>query len=255
MVNNFKVATALTRAHGHRYEARALEKPQCGLRGPSVWVWDGGRTGISCTRGSRLCSWQGGQLSALPACVDGLWGCPAQQEWRWWEGRATSLSTPDLTPPHQGSPVPKRPLPHLALKTWKVWGLRDMQKTKFYKAIILLLKNKKILKKKPQRTAKVGLVFSASLCQIPPVLMHQTKMLVLPPHFTDENRDTESLSILPQLMQLLRAGLRTGPLWLNLESRCCDDPEGVAETRRPMLSQARARTHTHTHTCACGLHL
>ena len=76
-------------------------------------------------------------------------------------------------------------------------------------------------------------------------------MLVLPPHFTDENRDTESLSILPQLMQLLRAGLRTGPLWLNLESRCCDDPEGVAETRWTMLSQAHTCIHTHTHTHTC----
>ena len=72
-------------------------------------------------------------------------------------------------------------------------------------------------------------------------------MLVLPPHITDENRDTERLSILTQLTQLLRAGLRTGPLWSNLESRCCDDPEGAAETRWPMLSLAH--THTHTHTC------
>ena len=107
------------------------------------------------------------------------------------------------------------------------------------------------MKKKTQRTAKVGLVFSASLCQIPPVLMHQPKMLVLPPRITDENRDTERLSILPQLTQLLRAGLRTGPLWSNLESRCCDDPEGAAETRWPMLSEACA----HTHTRARGLHL
>ena len=97
----------------------------------------------------------------------------------------------------------------------------------------------------------MGLAFSASLCQIPPVLTHQTQMLVLLPHITDENRDTERMSILPHLTQLLRAGLRTGPLWLNLESRCCDDPEGVAETRWPMLSQA----HTHTHTRARGLHL
>ena len=93
----------------------------------------------------------------------------------------------------------------------------------------------------------MGLAFSASLCQIPPVLTHQTQMLVLLPHITDENRDTERMSILPHLTQLLRAGLRTGPLWLNLESRCCDDPEGVAETRWPMLSQAHTHTHTHVH--------
>ena len=97
----------------------------------------------------------------------------------------------------------------------------------------------------------MGLAFSASLCQIPPVLMHQTKRLVLPPRFTDENRDTERLGILPQVTQLLSSRLRTGPLWSNLESRCCDDPEGAAETRWPMLSQARAHTHTH----ARGLHL
>ena len=57
----------------------------------------------------------------------------------------------------------------------------------------------------------VGLEFSASLCQILPVLTHQTKMLVLPPRITDENRDTERLSILPHFTQLLRAGLRTYP--------------------------------------------
>ena len=94
----------------------------------------------------------------------------------------------------------------------------------------------------------MGLAFSASLCQIPPVLTHQTKMVVLPPRITDENRDTEGLSILPQLTQLLRAGLRTGTLWSNLEPRCCDDPEGVAETRWTMLSQAHTCIHTHTHT-------
>ena len=99
----------------------------------------------------------------------------------------------------------------------------------------------------------MGLVFSASLCQIPPVLMHQPKMLVLPPRITDENRDTERLSILPQLTQLLRAGLRTGPLWSNLESRCCDDPEGAAETRWPMLSQASEHTHTCTWQSPLGL--
>ena len=64
---------------------------------------------------------------------------------------------------------------------------------------------------------------------------------------TDENRDTERLSILPQVTQPLSAGLRTGSLWSNLESRCCDDPEGVAKTRWPTLSQARTRTHTHVH--------
>ena len=92
----------------------------------------------------------------------------------------------------------------------------------------------------------VGLVFSASLCQIPPVLTHQTKVLVLPPRITDENRDTARLGILPQVTQLLSSRLRTGPLWSNLESRCCDDPEGAAETTGPMLSQARAHTHTCT---------
>ena len=68
---------------------------------------------------------------------------------------------------------------------------------KFCKEIILLLKNKKILNKKAQKTAKVGLA---------------------PAHTA------------------AGAGLRTGPLWSNLESRCCDDPEGAAETRRPMVS-------------------
>ena len=52
---------------------------------------------------------------------------------------------------------------------------------------------------------------------------------------------------MPQLRQLLRAGLRTRRLWLNLESGSGEDPEGAAETRWPMLSQARAHTHTHTH--------
>ena len=69
-----------------------------------------------------------------------------------------------------------------------------------------------MLKKKTQRIAMAGLVLSASLCQILPVLMQQTKTLVPPPCITDENRDTERLSILPQVTQLLRAGLRTGPL-------------------------------------------
>ena len=53
---------------------------------------------------------------------------------------------------------------------------------------------------------------------------------------------------MPQLTQLLRVGLRTGSLWSNLESGCCDDTEGVAETRWLMLSQVRMRAHTHTHT-------
>ena len=75
-----------------------------------------------------------------------------------------------------------------------------------------------------------GLVFSASLCQILPVLMQQTKTLVLPPCITDESRDTERLSILPHVTQMLRAELRTGPLWSSLESRCCDDPDEVAKT-------------------------
>ena len=66
----------------------------------------------------------------------------------------------------------------------------------------------------------VGLEFSASLCQILPVLSHQTKMLVLPPRTTDENRDTERWSILPQFTQMLGEGLRTGPLWSNLKFRC-----------------------------------
>ena len=76
----------------------------------------------------------------------------------------------------------------------------------------------------------VGLAFSASLCQILPVLMQQTKMLVLPPCITDENRDTERLSILSHVTQMLRAELRTGTLWSCLESRCCDDPAEVAKT-------------------------
>ena len=134
----------------------------------------------------------GSILSRVDDCrpclsVEGLWGCPAQQERQWWDRRSPSLSTPDLTPPHQGSRVPKRPLPCLALKTWTVWGLKDTQETKFCKAIILLLKNKKRSKKKTQRPAKAGLAFSASLCRILPVLTRQTKMLVLPPCITDES--------------------------------------------------------------------
>ena len=35
IVKNFKVTTALTKARGHRYKTRALEKPLCGLQGPS----------------------------------------------------------------------------------------------------------------------------------------------------------------------------------------------------------------------------
>ena len=35
----------------------------------------------------------------------------------------------------------------------------------------------------------MGLAFSARLCQILRVLMHQTKRLVLPPRITDENRE------------------------------------------------------------------
>ena len=127
-----------------------------------------------------------------------------------------------------------------------------MQKTTFCKAIILQLKNLKKIKEKTQRTAMVRLAFSSSLCQILPVLMKQTKTLVLPPSITDEDRDTEGLSILPQVTQRLREGLRTGPLWSNLESRCCDDPEGagktVRETRWPRLSQAHTHTHAYTHT-------
>ena len=88
--------------------------------------------------------------------VDEFWGCPAQQEQQGWKGRSPSLSTPDLTPPHQGSPVPKQPLPRLALKTWKVWGLKDMQKTKFCKVIILPLKNKKKIKEKNTKNSKGG---------------------------------------------------------------------------------------------------
>ena len=105
-----------------------------------------------------------------------------------------------------------------------------MQKTQFCKATILQLKNLKRLKNKTQITATAGLAFSASLCQILPVLMQQTKTLMLPPCITDENRDTERLSILSHVTQMLRAELRTGPLWSSLESRCCDDPAEVAKT-------------------------
>ena len=73
--------------------------------------------------------------------LDGFWGCSAQQEQQGCEGRAThvltSLRTPDLTPPHQGSPVPKQSLPRLVLKTWKVRGLEDMQKTNSVKQLSL----------------------------------------------------------------------------------------------------------------------
>jgi hypothetical protein len=55
-------------------------------------------------------------------------------------------------------------------------------------------------------------------------------MLVLPPCITDESRDTERLSILSHVTEMLRAELRTGPLWSSLESRCCDDPDEVAKT-------------------------
>ena len=70
-----------------------------------------------------------------------------------------------------------------------------MKKTKFCKAIILQLKKK--IKEKTQRTAKVGLAFSVSLCQIPLVLTYQTKMLVLLACITDENRDTEVEHLAP----------------------------------------------------------
>ena len=105
-----------------------------------------------------------------------------------------------------------------------------MWKTQFCKVTILQLKIFYKLKEKTQITATAGLAFSASLCQILPVLMQQTKTLVLPPCITDENRDTERLSILPHVTQMLRAELRTGPLWSSLESRCCDDPDEVAKT-------------------------
>ena len=72
------------------------------------------------------------------------------------------------------------------------------------------------MKKKTQRTAKVGLA---------------------PAHTVAEGR------------------VKTGPLWSNLELGYCDDPEGVAESRWLMLSQvrmsARAHTHTHKHTHTC----
>ena len=141
--------------------------------------------------------------------------------------------------------MPKRPLPRLTLKTWKVWGLKDTQETKFCKAIILQLEDKKRLKKKNTKNSKGRAYILINLCHIPPVLMHQTKMLLPLPCITDKNRDTERLSILPQVTQLLSAGLRTGSLWSNLESRCCDDSEGAAKTRWPRLSQAYTHAHTH----------
>ena len=67
--------------------------------------------------------------------VDGFWGCQAQQERQGWEGRSSSLRSPDLTLTLQGSPVPKWPLPHLSLKSWKVWGLEDVQKTNSVKQL------------------------------------------------------------------------------------------------------------------------
>lgn len=80
---NFKVLTALTKARGHRYKARALEKPLCGLQGPSVWGvgWGPDRDFLH-TRFQALFS-QGGRVLALPVCMEGLWGHPAQQEWQW----------------------------------------------------------------------------------------------------------------------------------------------------------------------------
>ena len=78
---------------------------------------------------------------------------------------------------------------------------------KFCKEIILLLKNKKILNKKAQKTAKVGLA---------------------PAHTVAEGR------------------VKTGPLWSNLEPGYCDDPEGGAESRWLMLSQVRMSARAHT---------
>ena len=78
------------------------------------------------------------------------------------------------------------------------------------------------MKKKTQRTAKVGLA---------------------PAHTVAEGR------------------VKTGPLWSNLEPGYCDDPEGVAESRWLMLSQVRmsarahTQTHTNTHTRVQVLHL
>ena len=81
--------------------------------------------------------------------------------------------------------------------------------------------------------------------------MHQAKILVLPFCVTDRKRDTERLSIMPQVIQLLRTRWELDP-WLNLASRCCDDTEGVAETewRRPVAPDWARQTHTHTHTHA-----
>ena len=177
--------------------------------------------------------------------VEGPWGCPARQEWQWWEGRLPSLSTPDLTRPHQDSRVPKQPLPCLALKTWKVWGLKDMKKTKFCKAIIFQLKKKR-LKKKHKEQQRWGLHSQSASARFRLCLHIRPKCWCSYP-ISQTRIETQRLNILPQLTQLLRAGLRTGPLWSNLESRRCDDAEGAAETGRPMLSQAHTRTHTYMH--------
>ena len=68
-----------------------FEDPRCG------W-WDGARQGFS----EHVAP--GSFFSRVDDCqhclsVEGLWGCPAQQERKWWEGRSPSLSTPDLTLP------------------------------------------------------------------------------------------------------------------------------------------------------------
>ena len=105
-----------------------------------VWASRTLRVGVGCGPDVWLQAlFSAGVMTVGTAC---LWREPgAAQLSRY--GRGGKGGRLDLTPPHQGNPVPKQPLPHIALKTWKVWGLKDMQKTTFCKVTILLLKNEK----------------------------------------------------------------------------------------------------------------
>ena len=62
-------------------------------------------------------------------------------------------------------------------------------------------------------------------------------MLVVLSYITHETRSTERLSTLLQVTQLVIAELRTGPLWLNLESRCCYDLREQQRVREKQMAQ------------------
>ena len=82
MVKNFEVVTALTRAHGHKYEAHAQRSHGVGFKDPPC----GG--GMGAGQGFPAHAAPGSVLSRADDCrhcwsVEGLWGCTAQQKWQW----------------------------------------------------------------------------------------------------------------------------------------------------------------------------